>query len=201
MMIDISRPIHSKMAVYPNNSGFSVKTIQKAGNGISALSEITLGSHTGTHIDALSHIDLLGWGTENYTLDQLIGSCDVLEISNNVLVVHADDIPSTTTPRVLFKTQNSAGNPDIFDPEFTALAEDAAQELASRGVCLVGIDALSIKKKGVQDRVHETFLRAGICILEGLWFADVSAGVYELLCLPLPITGIDGVPVRAILRV
>lgn len=201
MMIDISRPIHLKMAVYPNNSGFSVKTIQKAGNGISALSEITLGSHTGTHIDALSHIDLLGWGTENYTLDQLIGSCDVLEISNNVLVVHADDIPPTTTPRVLFKTRNSAGNPDIFDPEFTALAEDAAQELVSRGVALVGIDALSIKKKGVQDRVHEIFLRAGICILEGLWFADLPAGIYELLCLPLPITGIDGVPARAILRV
>lgn len=201
MMIDISRPIHSKMAVYPNNPVVSVVLTQEADKGMSGLSEITLGSHTGTHIDALSHIDPAGWGAERYTFDQLIGPCDVVEIPSDVFVIHAGDISPTTTSRVLFKTRNSTGNLDVFDPEFTALAEDAAEELVARGICLVGIDALSIKKKGVKDRVHEIFLRAGICILEGLWFADVSPGAYEFICLPLSLPGIDGVPSRAILRV
>lgn len=201
MIIDISRPIHASMAIYPNNPGVSVHPMRKAVPGDSAISEITLGSHTGTHIDALSHIDALGWGPEEYSLDQLIGPADVIEVSKDVSIIHAVDISRTTAPRVLVKTRNSLGSLDEFDPDFAALAEDAADELVHRGVRLVGIDGLSIKKKGVKDQVHDIFLRRGICILEGLWLTNVHAGAYELICLPLPIFGIDGVPVRAILRV
>ncbi|OGY30937.1 MAG: hypothetical protein A2805_04060 [Candidatus Andersenbacteria bacterium RIFCSPHIGHO2_01_FULL_46_36] len=201
MLIDISRPIHAGMAIYPNNPGVSIRNIQKATDGASALSEITIGSHTGTHIDALSHIDPMGSGVDTYSLDQLVGACDVIEIAHDVSVIHEVDLSQTTTPRVLIKTRNSSMNPDEFDADFVALAEDAAQELMRRGVRLVGIDALSIKKKGVKDRVHEIFLRAGVCILEGLYLADAPAGCHELFCLPLPLVGIDGVPARAILRI
>lgn len=201
MLIDISRPIHAGMAIYPNNPSVSIRNIQKAIDGASALSEITIGSHTGTHIDALAHIDPMGSGVDAYSLDQLVGACDVIEVAYDVSVIHEVDLSQTTTPRVLIKTRNSSQNPDEFDPDFVALAEDAAQELMWRGVRLVGIDALSIKKKGVKDRVHEIFLREGVCILEGLYLADAPAGSHELLCLPLPISGIDGVPARAILRI
>ncbi len=201
MLIDISRPIHTGMVIYPNNPSFSLRSIQKAVGGASALSEITIGSHTGTHIDALSHIDPMGSGVDAYTLDQLVGPCDVIEIAHDVSVIHEVDLSPTTTPRVLIKTRNSLRNPNEFDPDFVALADDAAEALMRRGVRLVGIDALSIKKKGVKDRVHEIFLRAGVCILEGLYLADARVGLYELMCLPLPISGIDGVPARAILRI
>lgn len=201
MLIDISRSIHAAMAIYPNNPAVSIRSIQKATDGASALSEILIGSHTGTHIDAPSHIDPMGAGVDIYSLDQLIGPCDVMDVVNNVSVIHGVDLSPTTSPRVLIKTHNSLMSPDEFDPDFVALAEDAAEELVRRGVRLVGIDAPSIKKKGVKDRVHEIFLRAGVCVLEGLWLKDVQAGSYELMCLPLPISGIDGVPVRAILRI
>lgn len=201
MLIDISRPIHAAMAMYPNNSGVSLTQVQKAEHGTSALSTITLGSHTGTHIDSLSHIQDGAWGSEAYALEQLIGPCDVVIIADDVSAIHAADIPPTTAPRVLLKTWNSSVDIDTFDSDFVALAEDAAQELVRRGVTLVGIDALSIKKRGIKDRVHEIFLKKRICIVEGLYFANVSAGTYELLCLPLAIAGIDGVPARAILRV
>jgi len=29
---------------------------------------------------------------------------------------------------------------------------------------------------------------------------DVEPGIYELLCLPLPVTGSDGAPARVVLR-
>ena len=35
---------------------------------------------------------------------------------------------------------------------------------------------------------------------EGLDLSQVDAGTYELICLPIKITGSDGGPVRAILR-
>lgn len=201
MLIDITRPIHSSMVIYPHNPPVSIRAVQRAGVEESGLSEVSFGSHTGTHIDALSHIDPDGWGVEHYTLETYIGSCDVVDVSSVVSVIHASDIPPTTSPRILFKTRNSSVDLHSFDPDFVALAEDAAEELIRRGTQLVGIDALSIKKKGVKDRVHELLLRNSICIVEGLSLGSVAAGTYELMCLPLSIPGIDGAPVRAILRV
>lgn len=200
MLIDITRPIHPKMAIYPGNPAIEFTRVQEAGDGRSALTKITLGSHTGTHIDAPSHIDPNGAGTDQYSLDQLIGKAEVIDLTNIADVIMAADLPVTTASRILIKTRNSSGDLDIFNPGFVALDESAAAELVKRGIQLIGLDAPSIKKKGVKNRVHEIFLSAGVIILEGLWLADVPAGTYELLCLPLSVVNLDGAPVRAVLR-
>ncbi len=200
MLIDISRPIHPKMAIYPGNPAVEFIPVQEASATQSALTQVVLGSHTGTHIDAPSHIDSRGKGTDIYSLDALLGLAEVIDLSPVSSIISAQDIPPTSTERILFKTRNSQEDPNVFDIEFVALDESAAEECVRRGVKLVGIDALSIKKKGVKDRVHALLLDAGIVILEGLWLSDVSAGMYELLCLPLPLQNVDGAPVRAVLR-
>ncbi len=199
MIIDISRPIHEKMALYPANPSVQITPIRSAGDGVSALSEIVLGSHTGTHIDTLLHIDAEGSGAEEYSLDRYIGEVEVVEINSAISSISTQDIPATFCERVLLKTKNSQGDIDIFDPEFVALTEDGARALISRNVRLVGIDGPSIKKKGISDKVHELFLKNGIIIIEGLWLQDVMPGQYRLICLPLPLEHTDGVPVRAVL--
>jgi arylformamidase len=40
----------------------------------------------------------------------------------------------------------------------------------------------------------------GLAILEGIVLDAVSAGDYELICLPLRLQGLDASPVRAVLR-
>ncbi|HET9772333.1 MAG TPA: cyclase family protein, partial [Acidimicrobiia bacterium] len=47
--------------------------------------------------------------------------------------------------------------------------------------------------------VHRTLLGAGVVIVEGLDLTAVAPGSYELVCLPLRITGGDGAPARAVL--
>lgn len=188
-----------QMAVYPNNPDIVFEQVSKASEASSALTKITLGSHTGTHIDAPSHIAAGASGTAAYDLEQMIGGAEVIDLSAVNTVVTAADLPDTTIDRVLIKTKNSAADPNVFDPNFVALDESAAEELIHRGVQLVGIDALSIKKKGVRDRVHAILLDAGVVVLEGLWLANVSPGRYELLCLPLAVD-LDGAPVRAVLQ-
>ncbi len=199
MIIDISRPIHEGMAIYPGNPAVRIHTVRKADAGVSALSEITIGSHTGTHIDTLLHVNSGGSGAEAYSLDQYIGNAEVVEIGSAIESINAKDIPATTSERVLLKTKNSQGRIDIFDPSFVALTDDGAEELIRRGVRLVGIDGPSIKKKGISDKVHELFLTNGIVIVEGLWLKDAAPGTYTLMCLPLPVSYSDGVPVRAVL--
>jgi len=199
MFIDISRPITSGMVVYPGNPGVKINTVRSASEGLTGLSEITLGSHTGTHIDTLLHIDPSGSGTEVYPLDQYIGDAEVVEIASGITSISAQDIPPTSSQRILLKTKNSYADIDVFDPDFVALTEDGAKELLRRNIVLVGIDGPSIKKKGVADAVHELFLRNNIVVVEGLLLAEAISGQYTLMCLPLPISTIDGVPVRAVL--
>lgn len=200
-LIDITREITPEMAIYPNNPEVSFEQTQEADreNGKNALSKITLGTHTGTHIDSPRHMYPGGAGTESYALEQMNGECEVVDTSNLASVITAEDIPETDKDIVLFKTKNSLGDVSKFDDDFVALDDSAAEELVKRGVKLVGLDALSIRKRGTQNQVHETLIDAGIIILEGLWLADVTAGEYELMCLPIKWDS-DGAPVRAVLK-
>lgn len=199
MLIDITKPIYPGMAIYPGNPLVNFENVSQTSATSSVLTSITLGSHTGTHIDAPSHIKSGAAGVEIYSLEQFIGEAQVIDLSQIESLISASDLPDTQAPRVLIRTRNSKGNIDEFDPAFVALDESAAEELVKRAVKLVGIDAPSIKKKGVKDRTHEVLLDAGVIILEGLWIPEVAAGTYELLCLPLPVKNLDGAPVRAVL--
>ena len=87
-----------------------------------------------------------------------------------------------------------------FYPDYTYLAPDGAEYLASRGVRLVGIDYLSIEQfHSGHHRTHKTLLSRGIVIVEGLDLSEPVPGVYELYCLPILLAGVDGAPARAVL--
>lgn len=187
------------MAIYPNNPGVQFELVQRAGGGKNALTRVTLGTHTGTHIDAPAHIHVEGKGAFAYQLEQLCGPAEVVDVAHLESVITAADMPPTREARVLFKTRSSAGDPDVFDEDFVALDDSAAVELVRRGVRLVGLDALSIRQRSTVNRVHETLIDAGVVILEGLWLKEAAAGRYELLCLPIK-WDLDGAPVRAVLR-
>ncbi|MCA1592386.1 MAG: hypothetical protein LC754_06995 [Acidobacteria bacterium] len=60
-----------------------------------------------------------------------------------------------------------------------------------------------MEKFGSTDfQTHLLLLSHGIVIVEGLDLREVSAGMYELICLPLKISAGsgDGAPARAVLR-
>lgn len=198
-LIDISMPIHPRMVIYPNNPGVAFEQVSEASETTNAITRMTLGTHTGTHLDAPRHVDARAPGVGAYSLEQLNGPAEVVDLTRLESVITAVDLPATTQERLLLKTKNSNGDPNVFDENFVALDESAAQEIVRRGVRLVGLDALSIKKRGVRDRVHQILLSANVAILEGVWLARVDAGEYELLCLPLAVD-LDGAPARAVLR-
>jgi arylformamidase len=140
-------------------------------------------------------------------LDCLIGAARVVEINKNVEAIEARDIENLDgATRVLFKTKNSdfwSAPEKGFRRDFTYISPEAASALVEKGVRLVGIDYLSVEKFGSDDfATHTTLLGAGVVIIEGLDLRQVSAGDYELICLPLKInseTG-DGAPARVVLR-
>ncbi|MFL6542052.1 MAG: arylformamidase, partial [Chthoniobacterales bacterium] len=72
--------------------------------------------------------------------------------------------------------------------------------LKARGVKLLGFDVPSVDEITSKDLPnHHALGAAGIGIVESLDLSRVSAGVYQLIALPLKIAGADGSPIRAIL--
>jgi arylformamidase len=88
-----------------------------------------------------------------------------------------------------------------WDPDFTAVAKETVNLLASLGVRLIGIDTPSLdpQQSKTMDS-HNAVARHGMAILEGIVLDDVPEGDYELIALPLRFAHLDASPVRAILR-
>ena len=203
-IIDISLPLSNQTPVYPGNVPVSISVHQQIPESSSASSSITFGSHTGTHIDAPSHVFLGGQKSDEVSLQNLVGPCRVLDFSDEsspeITKKFLEYYEIQKGERILLKTKNSLRGFTEFYDDYVYLGGEAAEYLASLDVLLVGIDALSIKQKGSKDhRPHTALLSKNIPILEGVNLNEVRPGEYKLFCLPLKLIGIDGAPARVIL--
>jgi arylformamidase len=193
------------MVVYEGDPGVDVRPRLEIAKGDTAnVSLLSMGSHTGTHVDAPAHFIEGGATVEALPLDVLIGPALVAEVKSERLIGRSDlePLPLDGQSRLLLKTRNSelwaAGG---FSRDFVALDLEGARYLTERGLRLIGIDYLSVEAfHSPGHPVHRHLLGAGVVILEGLDLSRVAPGVYELVCLPLPVRGIDGAPCRAVLR-
>ena len=208
MPTDISYMISSDMAVYPGNPFFRMNEIQSIKAGDSAnVSEIILGTHTGTHIDAPSHFIDGGMTIDEIPLDRMNGKAKVIDVTGHGDIdkgflsgcgIEADDI-------LLFKTDTSLRwNCDSILGEYPTLTYEAAEYLAKKKIKMVGIDYLTIERpRGKREdgrSVHKSLLGQGVLICEALNLRDVVPGEYVFYCLPLKLNGADGCPVRAVLE-
>lgn len=204
-LYDISLPVKNGGVVYPGNPEICIEPQQDMAKGDSSnVSHLSIGSHTGTHVDAPLHMIPGGAGIDKVPLDALIGPAIVCAFADDVMAVTEALLrtqPIQGHERVLLKTRNSGFIRDReFHRDYTYLAPDGAAYLASLGVRLVGIDYLSIEQfHSGHHRTHTTLLGRGIAIVEGLDLSQPEPGSYQLMCLPILLAGIDGAPARAVL--
>jgi arylformamidase len=205
-LVDISVPIRDAMTVYRGNPPVRIRpamTLKKDGVN---LSELCLGSHTGTHVDAPRHFIKGGKGIDRVDLDRFIGPAWVADLGRVKGGIGAVDLARARIPRgsrrVLLRTSNSRwwhpARP--FQTDFVYLAADGAEWLIQRGAELVGIDYLSIEGYGVPGApTHKRLLGAGIPILEGLDLFKVRPGRWQMAAFPLRIRDGDAGLTRAVL--
>ena len=203
-IIDISLPLNNDTIIYPDNVPISVGIHHAMPEYATQLSKITFGSHTGTHIDAPAHCIDGGLTIDKIPLENFIGTCRVLDFSKesdeSVTTEMLQSKNIKKNERILLKTRNSTRGFKEFYDDYIYLDGDGAEYLANLEVLIVGIDSLSIKKRGGADvRPHTALLQNNIPIIEGLDLSGVLEGEYELFCLPLNFIGIEGTPARAVL--
>lgn len=208
--MDISIEISPEMTTWPGapKTEFSWRRCMKNGDK-SNNSNFFMSSHSGTHVDAPFHFVADGDSIEKLSLNTMIGEVFVMDLSskNNLSEISQEDLkefwPSKNIRRLLLKTKNSkiwADGKRGFDENFCALNESGARWLIENGIELVGIDYLSIQRFKTSPIVHELLLEAKMIIIEGLDLSRVSQGNYELICLPLKLSGLEGAPARVVLR-
>lgn len=201
-IIDISQEIRPNMLVYPGDPIFHSRSVSsfKSGN-MCEVSELCIGSHCGTHVDAPLHMVPGGATIDTLSLDCFLGPCRVLTIQSPIISEkQLMDLDVREGERILLRTdpQGKYQGKGRFNP--TVLSMRAAQLLTERRVKLVGIDAPTVENMELCDgEVHRLLLGSGIAVLEGLCLQDATEEHYLLSALPLRLVGENGAPCRAVL--
>ena len=204
-LIDVSVPLDANLPTYPGNTPYTLEAVKRISKGDSSnVSTLHMSAHSGTHVDAPRHFFDEGPGAEGLPLDLLCGRARVIELTTRKGIT-ADDLAKSDLSedvRVLLKTHNSRlwGSPD-FQKNFIGVTESGARYLVEHGIKVVGVDYLSVEQyKTPGAPAHHVLLGGGTIVIEGLNLRDVETGIYEMLCLPLPVIGADGAPARVVLR-
>ncbi len=201
-IIDITQKIQPNMLVYPGDPHFNSRAVSSFKQGdMCEVSELTIGSHCGTHIDAPLHMIPGGAPLESLPLANFFGPCRVLTlpttIVNEKMLQDANIQPGE---RILLRTdpEGKALRSGRFNP--AVLSMRAAQYLAAQKVLLVGIDSPTVENMELCDgEVHRELLDAGVAILEGLDLHEATDEHYLLSALPLRLSQENGAPCRAVL--
>jgi arylformamidase len=206
-IFDVSLPISPGMIVWPGDPPVVLERVSSMDAGAhDNVSRLACGVHTGTHVDAPHHFLNDGRTVDTLSLDVLVGPVQVVQVPDQVGLITAGLLEKAAvqpgTLRLLLKTRNSRlweRSVKEFDRGYVGLSVDAAEWIVGAGVKLVGIDYLSVAPFNQSIPAHQSLLKPGIVILEGLDLSAVSPGFYTLYCLPLNLVGSDGAPARVIL--
>ena len=203
-LFDVTRPLRPGMPTWPGEPGPELCAVKRIADGGPAnVSRLTLGLHTGTHVDAPWHFLDDASTSESLPLSVLCGPARVVSIDDprQIGVPELERAGLAGATRVLFRTRNGGlWNDDAFREDYVFIAPDAARWLVDRGVRLVGVDYLSVEDFHADSpRTHQVLLGAGVVIVEGLDLREPPPGEYELFCLPVKVVGGDGAPARVVL--
>ena len=206
--IDISLPIYAGMVGGPNDPRVKIKLVRDPDKGAPVtMAQITMISHTGTHIDSPRHFFRDRTTIDDLPLDTFIGPARVIAIKDTDFIKSAELEPYDIQPgeRILFKTKNSSWvyDSDTFVTPYVYISNEAAKYLVEKKVRLVGIDYITVGGYNPREQnreVHVIFLDGGVSILEEVNLKGVKPGRYELLAVPLRLRKGDAAPCRAIIR-
>ncbi len=217
-VIDISRTIQADMEMYPGDAGPQITKVSGLDEGDSYnTSRITLGTHTGTHVDPPLHLIRDRAGIDRLPMNTLVGNARVLDLSSINRPIEASDIGPLDAGEIILLKGGPGDSSDLSGSGGSGgsgylgcsggpgascgayLSAACARYLVDIGIKTIGTDAISIGALDEEYEVHHTLLDAGIVVIEGLEMPDVEAGDYFLVCLPLKIANGDGGPARAVL--
>ena len=209
-LIDFSLPIRTGMGVYPNDPAVRIQDASEEKKGKCHISLLTMGSHTGTHIDMPYHFVEDGAKISSFPLEECVSPGVVLRRSaqpEEVIVLTREECETVPAGgAVLLDTgwQKRRGTADYFT-RVPTLHPDSVQALLERGAALFGFDTPSVDNSSTNCGIHRLILGSGKAIVEGLYHLEqLPESGFLFVAAPLLIAdeeGGDGSPVRAFAQI
>ena len=215
-IIDLTHPLDPTTPVFPDTPAVAVQILEAIGvstpTGRRALnsSQVTVGLHCGTHVDAPAHFYSGRPTIEAVALTKCIGPALLIDLTPKTLPAqsmidlvdlagYADQLRATG--KVILKTgwAQRWGDPAYFS-EHPVMTGAAAQFLVDHGIHLIGVDTPSVDRPPFA--AHLVLLDNQVVILENLTNLDaITTPRFQLVALPLKLTQREASPVRAIAMV
>ena len=188
-----------------------VKSVERDGYSVTQLSVAT---HIGTHIDAPSHLIEGGQTVEDISLDMLVGPAFTVSIDRGPGEEITDqDLENTVAENAVDSSPGDAlliqtgwgekfGDEDYGNHPY--LSEDAARWIVDRDFRLVGLDITTpdmpghLRTEDFDFQVHRILLGSGVLIVEHLYLEEVVGERFELIVGSLKIEVGDGAPARVL---
>lgn len=216
-IIDLSRPIHTKMPVFQLISKTYLGVYQRnkenvrPGNVTSQINILVMCDHAGTHIDSPLHFNPEGSAIDRMPVDIMVGNAVLQdysfkkpgeaisagEVEENLKKVNVD-------PRdlkyVLFRT--GAGeyyDTDEYFSKYLEVRVDAVEWMLDRGILVFGVDASTVDH--AKDRATHMLMRKRVCYhIENLANLDKlpKDKAFTFICNPLLMKDSSAAPVRAL---
>lgn len=202
---DLTLPLYPGMPVYPGDPPVTVNAVSAVdpAAGEYAVHAVSLGTHTGTHMDAPAHLFPGGAGVDSLPLSACLGPAQVLDCTGLARIdlpdLHARLPEPEPGSRLLLRTDwDHAFGTEEYYHDFPSLTVAAARWLASCRIALLGLETPSLNPE--EDHpCHAALLAAGVVLVEGLTgLRHIGAASCWFAALPLPLVGCDGAPVRAV---
>jgi kynurenine formamidase len=201
--IDLTLPMSPGMPVYPGDPPVEFLPHSSLVPDGFRVTELHLGTHAGTHLDAPAHFLVGGTTVDALPLSALVGPArvvDALDVTAGGSIERERIGPIEVGERLLIRTDwaQQYGKRAYYE-EFPSLAVNLLTDLAERQVALIGLETPSVCADHAADAAaHRMLLSAGVVIVEGLTGLSTLPEHIWLIALPLRLEGLDGAPCRVI---
>ena len=210
-IIDLSISLEDGMLTYPTSSHhrFESSILGRLAIEGRETRKFTMGSHCGTHVDAMRHFIDGGVTADELPLDSLVGPAELINLSpmGAGTLIEVDDLVDQLpekVDRVVIRTDWSQhwGTSQYYS-NWPSLSGSCTELLIERGIKLLGIDFPSpdLASYGhdcsIDSPNHKKLFEKNVVLVEYLNNLKLlrSGGIF-LMVLPLKLIGFDGAPAR-----
>jgi arylformamidase len=208
-LVDLSFPLENGQLNFPFDPKISVLVHNTTASIGYNITQISMSTHQGTHLDVPFHFYDDGKTLDQMPLERFYGPAALVDLAPGgclpaktpITVEMLSPYTEKFQPgaKVVYRTgwDRTFGTPECFS-DFPTLTLEAARWIAERKIALLGMDTLTPSTEWKE--VHLALLAKGveIVIVEGLTNLDKLPERFTLAAFPLNIKGRDGSPIRAV---
>jgi arylformamidase len=207
-IVDLSHPLVHGQLNFPFDPKLSIVTHNTVASIGYNITQISMSTHQGTHLDAPYHFFDDGKTVDQISLDRFYGPAVLVDLAPHrslepktpitIEMLKPHEAKFQHGAKVIYRTgwDRSFGRAEFFT-DFPTLTLEAAEWIARKRIGLLGMDTGTPS----QDwrGCHWILLGKGteIVLVEGLANLDRLPERFTLIALPLNIQGRDGSPIRA----